>query len=89
MAGQCYSCGNQGVSELMHPSGGGYMKGHEGSGSHCGYADSSDDECGMWHIYFYFVSMFSSYWALEYGKMQKMPLKCVIWIGIYSCLNNP
>ncbi|CAL4945052.1 unnamed protein product [Urochloa decumbens] len=42
--GQCYSCMNQGVNELKHPSGGGYEKGHEGSGSHCGYADSSDDD---------------------------------------------
>lgn len=43
---------DQGANELKHPSGGGYEKGHKGYGSHCGYADGSDDgECGMRHIH--------------------------------------
>ncbi|KAL6638118.1 hypothetical protein ACP70R_025690 [Stipagrostis hirtigluma subsp. patula] len=39
--GECYACKNKGV-ELKHPPGGGYQKGHEGSGF--GYMDSSSGE---------------------------------------------
>uniref|UniRef100_A0A0A9HZ15 DUF3615 domain-containing protein n=1 Tax=Arundo donax TaxID=35708 RepID=A0A0A9HZ15_ARUDO len=46
-SGQCYSCTNKRVNELKHPSGGGYEKGHKGSGSHY-----PSDECGMCHIFF-------------------------------------
>lgn len=42
--GQCYSCKNQGIDKLKHPSRGGYSKGYDGAVcNHLG-EDSSDEE---------------------------------------------